>query len=83
MVAMDFGKGTVLKRSMPLLKDVPLMYDHNSDIESCLGKIDSLSWTDDINKIPISGINGIIELDIDPNPDHPTRRIVRLVERGF
>ncbi len=83
-VAMDFSTddGRVLKQSATMLQGLPVMYDHKTSVKEWLGLIEKTEWTDKINRHKIAGINGRLNLDIDPNIEHESRRVIRGVEKG-
>jgi hypothetical protein len=85
MVVTDFSKEGVLKPSAPLLKDVTVMSDHRFSAAEYIGIVDDAFWTDDINGVPVSGIDAIYKLDKKPQlpPEHPHRIVVRGVEQGY
>ncbi len=83
-IAMDFSAkdGHVLKQSMNMLQELPVMYDHETSVLDWLGIIEKTEWTEKINRHKVAGINGRLNLDIDPNEEHPSRRVIRGVEKG-
>jgi hypothetical protein len=83
MVVTDFSRENVLRHSAPLLKGVTVMSDHKFSTADYLGIVDETLWTESVNGVPVAGVDAIYKLDIDPNPDHPSRRIVRGVQHGY
>jgi len=83
MVVTDFSQGEILKASTPLLEGVTVMPDHKFSAEDYLGIVEQALWTDSVNGIPVAGIDAIYKLDIDPDPSHPSRRIIRGVQQGY
>lgn len=82
IVCISFAHKNVLKNSLPKIVGRPVMTDHADASQAWVGKIIEASWSPSINDIQIPGINGKLALDIDPNVNHPSRRIVRGVEQG-
>lgn len=82
MIVMDFGDKSVLKNSLQLLTGKPVMPDHSMTSEKWLGIIKNTFWTRKINGLDVEGINGTLELDIDPDPTHASNRIIRGIRKG-
>lgn len=85
MVVTDFSKEGVLKPAAPMLQGVTVMPDHGFSSENYLGIVEEAFWTEDINGVPVSGIDAIYKLDRKPQlpPEHPHRIILRGVEQGY
>lgn len=61
----DFSKGNVLKKSMPLLKGVTVFPDHSRNVENYLGSVTKVSW-DESQQPP--GIDATLQIDALANP---------------